>query len=97
MLAYAGEDDNGETEAEGCGYGVDYACEHVGLKALGVVGSHADLYGYTEYTAVGGDEGEEDSERLIERGGELLEDYLYHLYEGCNDEYEGYGLEILDV
>ena len=51
------------------------------------------VYGNAEHRAVGGDEGKEDTQRLVERRADLLEHDLDHLHESRNHEDEGYGLQ----
>ncbi len=50
-----------------------------------------------QHGAVGGDQGQEDAQRLIERRRELLEHDLDHLHEGRNHEDEDDRLHIDDV
>ena len=51
--------------------------------------------GYTENTAVGGDQRQEHTQCLIERRRDLLQHDLNHLHEGSDDEDEEDGLEEL--
>ena len=97
LLAQTGKDDERQGKAEGGSQGVDDAGEEVGLEALAVIGAIGYEDGHTEDAAVGGDEGKEHAQRLIERGGELLEHNLDHLHQGGNHEDEDDGLQVLQV
>ena len=97
LLAQTGKHDEREGEAEGGSQGVDDAGEEVGLEALTVIGAIGYEDGHTEDTAVGGDQGKEHAQRLIERGRELLEHDLDHLHQGGNHEDEDDGLQVLQV
>ena len=97
LLTQTGKDDERESKAEGGGQGEDDAGEEIGLKTLGIVGAIGYEDGHTEDAAVGGDQGEEHTQRLIERGGEFLEHDLDHLHEGSDDEDEDDGLQVLQA
>lgn len=53
--------------------------------------------GYAENRAVGSDEREVHAERLVKRGDELLEHYLYELNESCDNENEYDSLKVLEL
>ena len=53
--------------------------------------------GDAQYGAVGRDERQEDTQRLVERRRELLEDDLDHLHQRRNDQNEDDGLHVDDV
>ena len=97
LLAQAGKDDERKGEAQSGGQGIDDAGEEVGFEALTVIGAIGYEDGHTEDAAVGGDQGKEHAQRLIERGRELLEHDLDHLHQGGNHEDEDDGLQILQV
>ena len=88
LLTESGEEHHGEEEANTCGERIDDAFEQVVVLL-------DDKDGDTEDAAVGGDEGEEHAKCLIEGGHGLLEDNLNHLHQGCDDEDERDGLEVL--
>ena len=90
LLAYSGEEDKSQREADGRGERVNNA-----LDEREVLLYHEN--GHAKHGAVGGDEWQEYSERLVEGGRDLLEDYLNHLHERRYDQDERYGLEILQA
>ena len=97
LLADGSKDGEGETKAESCADGIDNTCEQVGLETLGIVGTLCHEDGYTEDAAVGGDEGQEDAECLVQGRRHFLQHDLHHLHEGSDDEDEGYGLQVDEV
>ena len=97
LLTYGSEDGESQAEAESGGNGKDDAGQEVRLKPLSVVGALSHKDSYAEDGAVGGDEGQEDAERLVQCGRYLLQDDLHHLHEGGDDEDEGDGLQIDQV
>ena len=60
------------------------------LQEIVIFLNHQDSH--TQYTAVRGDQRQEDTQRLIEGGRDLLEDDLHHLYQGSDDQDETDGL-----
>ena len=88
LFAHAGKDGQGQSEANGCGEGIDDGLQQVEVLL-------DDQNGYTQHGAVGGDERQEDAQGLIERRRDLLEDDFDHLHQGGNDQDEGDGLQIL--
>lgn len=90
LLADAGEDYQCQGEADGDGGGVDDALQEVHVLL-------DDQDGHAEDGAVGGDKRQEDAQGLIERGGNLLEHYLDHLHEACDDEDVGDGLQVFQM
>ena len=52
---------------------------------------------YTKHSTVGGDKRKEDTECLIEGWRHFLQHNLYHLNQGCDDEDEREGLQILQA
>ena len=88
LLTHTGKDRQRQAEADGRREGIDHTLQQVEVF-LNTKDSH------TEHGAVGGNERQEDAQRLIQGGRDLLEYNLYHLHQGGNDEDEGYGLQVL--
>ena len=89
MLTKSCKEHHGEQEADACGESIDDAFEQVVVLLN-------DEDGHTEDAAVGGDEGKEHAECLIEGGHGLLENHLNHLHQGCNDKDECNRLKIFE-
>ena len=85
LLANAGKDNQCQPKANGCGESVDDALQQREILL-------DDQDGYAKYGTVGGDERQEDAERLIERWRHLLENNLNHLHKSGNDEDKSNGL-----
>lgn len=90
LLAKTREEDHGEKEADTCREGVDDAFKEIVILL-------DDEDGNTKNTAVGSDERKEHAKGLIEGWHGLLEHDLDHLHEGCDDEDEGYGLQVFEI
>jgi len=90
LLADAGKDDERQGEADGNAGGIDNA-----LQQVHVLLHNQD--GHTKDGTVGGDEGQEDTQGLVEGGGNLLEDDFYHLDKAGYDEDVGNGLEVAQI
>ncbi len=97
LFAETGEDYQGQTEADGGAQGKPNAGEQIGIHAGTVVGAFGHENGYTQDAAVGGDQGEEYSQGLIQGGADFLQDDFHQLHQGCNDEDKGNGLQILQA
>ena len=90
LLAHTSKHSERQSEANGCGEGVDYRLQEV------VVLLDAED-GHTKHGAVGGDEGEEDAKRLIESRRHFLKHDFDQLYQRGNDQNESDGLQILEA
>ena len=88
LLADSCEADDGESPSESAAEGIGDGVAEVG-DGLCVGGVEADALLHEERGthdgAVDGDEGQEDAQRVVERGAELLDDHLHQLHDAGDD------------
>ena len=88
--AHAGEQDHGHQEADAGAGGADDALREI-IAIVDVQDGHA------QDGAVGGDQGQIHTQRLVQRGDELLQHVLQQLHQDGDDQDEHDGLEIAQV
>ena len=79
LLADGGDGHDGEEPADAAAEGEDRGLADVGVSAL----LHEERARHDG--AVHGDERQEDAQRVVERGAELLHHHLHHLHDGRDD------------
>ena len=96
-LAHAAEHDHSQHEADACADGTDQSldvgrAEAQSLDVCAVVID--DQNGDSQNAAVGGDQGQVDAQRVVQRNDILLQEDLDELHQNCNDQNEHDGLQI---
>ena len=86
-LADAGHGAQGQGEAQAAADTEHHALQEV----VALLHVHQSC---TQHGAVGGNEGQVDAQGLIKARHTLFQEHLHHLYDGGNDQNEGYGLHI---
>ena len=89
-LADARQEHQGEQETRARGQGKYQGFEQPVFLALADDGD-------AEHRAVGGDQRQEDAQRLVQRGNGLFQEHLHELHQGGDDQDEGDGLEVAEV
>ena len=78
-FTHASHKDQGQQEARTRGKGVDEGVDEAQFIALNHEGN-------THHTAVGGDEGQEDTQRGVQGGNGLFEEHFHELHQRRDDE-----------
>ena len=89
-LTDGSEQDDSQSEAQAAGSTVDSAQQEV-VAFLNVYQNN------TQNGAVGGDQGQEHAQSLVQSGDKLLQEHFHNLNQGGNDQNEGNGLHVLQV